>query len=50
MLTLGTAVSADYRISSNTIAGFAMAGDIVNRRSNLTPYRRPILTPLGGGF
>ena len=22
----------------------------VNRRSNLTPYRRPILTPLSGGF
>jgi hypothetical protein len=22
----------------------------VNRRSNLTPYRRPILTPLGAGF
>jgi hypothetical protein len=22
----------------------------VNRRSNLTPYRRPILTPLGDGF
>jgi hypothetical protein len=23
---------------------------IVNRRSNLTPDRRPILTPLSGGF
>ena len=22
----------------------------VNRRSNLTPYRRPILTPLSDGF
>ena len=22
----------------------------VNRRSNLTPYRRPVLTPLSGGF
>jgi hypothetical protein len=22
----------------------------VNRRSNLTPYRRPTLTPLGDGF
>jgi putative transposase len=22
----------------------------VNRRSNLTPYRRPILTPLNGGL
>ena len=27
-------------------------GDVegVNRRSNLTPHRRPILTPLSGGF
>ena len=23
---------------------------LVNRRSNLTPHRRPILTPLGDGF
>ena len=23
---------------------------VVNRRSNLTPHRRPILTPLGDGF
>jgi hypothetical protein len=35
MLTLGTAVSADYRISSNTIAGFAMAGDIPCSSSNI---------------
>ena len=28
----------------------AIADAIVNRRSNLTPYRRPILTPLSGVF
>ena len=28
--------------------GAALYG--VNRRSNLTPHRRPILTPLGDGF
>ena len=34
--------------SPNVIAASLLAG--VNRRSNLTPYRRPILTPLSGGF
>ena len=28
----------------------AVANISVNRRSNLTPDRRPILTPLNGGF
>jgi hypothetical protein len=30
--------------------GIAAQGRGVNRRSNLTPYRRPILTPLSDGF
>jgi hypothetical protein len=31
-------------------AGIEQVGSAVNRRSNLTPYRRPILTPLSGVF
>ena len=34
----------------NLIGGPAIILHGVNRRSNLTPYRRPILTPLGDGF
>src|ERR1700730_9677135 len=30
------------------IPDFTELGDYVNQRSNLTPYRRPILTPLSG--
>jgi hypothetical protein len=30
--------------------GALVASSGVNRRSNLTPHRRPILTPLGDGF
>jgi N-hydroxyarylamine O-acetyltransferase len=30
--------------------GFNVTGLAVNRRSNLTPDRRPILTPLSGGL
>jgi hypothetical protein len=36
---------------ARTMAGLSVkARHAVNRRSNLTPYRRPILTPLSGVF
>jgi hypothetical protein len=48
-----TLILDDGRKASDLV-DFAKYVDLVltnvNRRSNLTPYRRPILTPLSGGF
>ena len=45
MSLVGDAMS--HAILPGAAVGFLIA---VNRRSNLTPYRRPILTPLSDGF
>jgi hypothetical protein len=44
------AARADFRIISGGLGLVQGQEPIVNRRSNLTPDRRPILTPSGDGF
>ncbi len=39
-----------HRNGSASVLSISDKKVTVNRRSNLTPYRRPILTPLSGGF
>ena len=49
METCDKAIGAGAHTAS-TYDSRALAHLNVNRRSNLTPHRRPILTPLSGGF
>jgi acetate kinase len=45
-----TLLSSDDPRAAEAVELFTFEVANVNRRSNLTPYRRPILTPLGDGF
>jgi transposase len=44
-----TTIGLDIAKSVFQVHGVDAGGQIVNRRANLTPHRRPILPPLRGG-